>query len=71
MDGDIRIIQGRSLPGREVAMLRRAAMGIVVTAAIEHRASLMRPALSPAEYLMALKRNGLPQTAEALAGYIR
>jgi hypothetical protein len=40
--------------------------GIVVATAAEHRASLNRPPLSPAEYLDALKRNGLPGTAAAL-----
>jgi PIN domain len=39
---------------------------IVVAAAAEHRASLMRPPLSAAEYLDALRRNGLPGTAAAL-----
>jgi PIN domain len=40
--------------------------GIVVTAAAEHRASLRRPPLSAAEYLDALRRNGLSATAAAL-----
>ena len=41
--------------------------GIVVSAAAEHRASLQRPPLSPEAYLDALRRNGLPGTAAALA----
>jgi hypothetical protein len=41
--------------------------GIVVTAAAEHRASLRRPPLSAEEYLEALHRNGLPDTAAALS----
>jgi hypothetical protein len=41
--------------------------GIVVAAAAAHRASLSRPALSPDEYLDALRRNNLPATATALA----
>ena len=40
--------------------------GIVVTTAAEHRASLKRPPLSPAEYLDVLRRNGLPGTADIL-----
>jgi hypothetical protein len=40
--------------------------GIVVAAAAEHRAALTRPPLSVAEYLEALRRNGLPATAGAL-----
>jgi PIN domain len=42
--------------------------GIVIPAAAEHRASLRRPPLSPADYLDHLRRNGLPATAAALAG---
>ena len=41
--------------------------GIVVSAAADHRASLSRPALSAADYLDALARNGLPGAAAALA----
>jgi hypothetical protein len=41
--------------------------GIVDTAADEHRRALQRPPLSPAEYLEALQRNGLPATAAHLA----
>jgi hypothetical protein len=41
--------------------------GIVVAAAAEHRASLVRPPLSAAEYLDALRRNALPATATILA----
>lgn len=44
------------------------ASGIVVPAAAEHRASLSRPAMTPVEYLDALRRNRLPATAAALAG---
>jgi hypothetical protein len=40
--------------------------GIVVAAAADHRASLRRPPLTAAEYLDALRRNGLPHTAAAL-----
>jgi PIN domain len=40
--------------------------GIVVSAAAEHRASLRRPLLSVAEYLDALRRNGLPGIAAVL-----
>lgn len=40
--------------------------GIVVAAAAEHRASLRRPPLSSAQYLDALRRNGLPATAAIL-----
>jgi len=40
--------------------------GIVVAAAAEQRAALSRPALSPAEYLDALRRNRLPAVADAL-----
>jgi hypothetical protein len=40
--------------------------GIVVAAAAEHRAALMRPPLSPADYLEALRRNGLFATADLL-----
>jgi hypothetical protein len=40
---------------------------IVADAAAEHRASLRRPALSVAEYLDSLRRNGLANTAHALA----
>jgi hypothetical protein len=41
--------------------------GIVVSAAAEHRASLRRPPLARDQYLDALRRNGLPATAAALA----
>jgi len=41
--------------------------GIVVAAAAEHRAALKRPPLSPTEYLDALRRNGLPGTADAFS----
>jgi hypothetical protein len=40
--------------------------GIIVSAAAEHRAALVRPPLSVVEYLDALRRNGLPGVAEAL-----
>ncbi len=40
--------------------------GIVVATASEHRAALTRPPLSPAEYLEALHRNGLPGIAAVL-----
>lgn len=40
---------------------------VVVGAARDHRASLRRPAMSVDEYLAALRRNGLPNTAAALA----
>lgn len=40
--------------------------GIVVAAAAEQRAALSRPALSPSEYLDALRRNRLPAAAAAL-----
>jgi hypothetical protein len=43
------------------------ASGIVVDTATEHRASLKSPPLSDEEYLDALRRNGLPNTADALA----
>jgi hypothetical protein len=41
--------------------------GIVVTAAATHRASLSRPAMSPDEYLDALRRNKLSTTAALFA----
>jgi hypothetical protein len=41
--------------------------GIVRSAAAEHRAALNRPPMTAAEYLDALRRNGLPATAAALA----
>jgi hypothetical protein len=40
--------------------------GLVTAAAADHRASLTRPPLSPADYREALLRNGLPATAAAL-----
>ena len=40
--------------------------GTVVVAAAEHRASLRRPSFTAAEYLDALRRNGLPNTATTL-----
>ncbi len=42
--------------------------GLVAAAASEHRASLRRPALSKAEYLEGLRRNGLANAADALEG---
>jgi hypothetical protein len=48
-------------------VLQFVGSGIVVAAAAEHRASLSRPPLSAEEYLGALRRNGLPETAAALA----
>jgi hypothetical protein len=47
-------------------LLRLLETGIVVAAATEHRASLSRPSLSVAEYLDALRRNGLPGIASVL-----
>ena len=41
--------------------------GIVAAAAADHRASLLRPPMSAAEYLDAFRRNGLPGTTTALA----
>jgi hypothetical protein len=41
--------------------------GIVVLAAADHRASLTRPAMSASEYIDALIRNRLPDTAAALS----
>jgi hypothetical protein len=41
--------------------------GIVVAVAAEHRAALQQPPLSAAEYLQALSRNHLPNTAAFLA----
>jgi hypothetical protein len=43
-----------------------AASGLLVAAAADQRASLVRPSLSLAEYLDGLRRNGLPATAAAL-----
>ncbi len=40
--------------------------GIVASAAAEQRASLRNPAMSPTEYLDALRRNGLPGIAQLL-----
>jgi hypothetical protein len=42
--------------------------GIVTSAAADHRASLHRPPMSVPEYLEALRRNRLPDTAAALHG---
>jgi hypothetical protein len=44
-----------------------ASSGLLVAAAADHRASLVRPSLSVAEYLDGLRRNGLPATAATLA----
>jgi hypothetical protein len=41
--------------------------GIVMDTAAEHRGSLKNPPLSPKEYLDALRRNRLPNTAAALS----
>lgn len=41
--------------------------GIVLPTAAEHRATLRRPRMSAADYLDALRRNGLSGTAAALA----
>ncbi len=46
--------------------IRLLPSGIVLTAAAEHRAALKQPPLSGTEYLDALRRNGLPQSANAL-----
>jgi hypothetical protein len=51
-------------PDAFVSQLRDT--GIVVAAAAEHRGSLRRPAMSPTEYLDALRRNRLSGTAAAL-----
>jgi hypothetical protein len=40
--------------------------GIAVATAAEHRAALTRPSLSPAAYLEALHRDGLPEIADVL-----
>lgn len=40
--------------------------GIVIPTIAEHRASLERPAMSPGDYLDALRRNGLPGIAALL-----
>jgi hypothetical protein len=47
-------------------LLRLQESSTIVTAAAAHRASLTRPPLSVAEYLDALRRNGLSGTATAL-----
>jgi hypothetical protein len=49
-----------------VGRLFAAEPAVIVSAAAEHRAALGRPPLSTAEYLDALRRNGLPGTAAAL-----
>jgi hypothetical protein len=43
--------------------------GLVATVAAEHRAALQNPPLSAAEYLEMLRRNGLPNTADALSAH--
>jgi hypothetical protein len=50
-------------------LLRLLESSIVVTAAAEQRASLTRPPLSVAEYLDALRRNGLSGTATVLEAH--
>jgi hypothetical protein len=40
--------------------------GIVIDAATQQRAALTRPAMTPVEYLEALRRNGMQNTADAL-----
>ncbi len=52
----------------DIFIRRLLEIGVVVAAATEHRASMSRPAMSPGEYLDALRRNGLPDTADALVG---
>jgi hypothetical protein len=51
-------------PDRFVLQLMQS--GIVVSAAAEHWAALVRPPLSAQEHLDALRRNGLPGVADAL-----
>ena len=52
----------------DVFVSRLLASGIVLPAATEYCASMNRPAMSVNEYLDALRRNGLPNSAAALAG---
>jgi hypothetical protein len=44
------------------------ASGVVAIAVLKHRTSLKNPSFSIDEYLDALRRNGLPDTATALVG---
>jgi hypothetical protein len=52
--------------GPDPFVLQLMQSGIVVSAATEHRAALVRPPFSVEEYLDALRRNGLPGVADAL-----
>jgi hypothetical protein len=53
-------------PDAFVGRLLAERADVVIAAAAEHRAALTRPPMTAAEYLDALRRNGLPNSAAAL-----